>query len=58
MEAASMAKEQGTKLQKFLLQEDIIEDFLSDKRLLAQTMPANQELLFRSNAFLGPMGHG
>jgi hypothetical protein len=42
--------------QKHLLQEDLIEDCLRDQGLLAQT--ANQELLFRSDAFLGPIGHG
>jgi hypothetical protein len=44
--------------QKHLLQEDIIENFLSDQELLGQTMPANQELLFRRDVFLGSMGHG
>jgi hypothetical protein len=43
-------------LQKYLLQEDIIEDCLRDQGLLVQTMPASQELLFRRDAFLGPMG--
>ena len=43
--------------QKHLLQEDLIEDCLRDQGLLVQTMPANQELLFRRDAFLGPMGH-
>ena len=42
--------------QKHLLQEDLIEDCLRDQGLLVQTMPANQELLFRRDAFLGPMG--
>jgi hypothetical protein len=42
--------------QKHLLQEDIIEDCLRDQGLLVQTRPANQELLFRRDAFLGPMG--
>ena len=44
--------------QRHLLQEDLIEDCLRDQGLLVQTMPANQELLFRRDAFLGPMGHG
>ena len=44
--------------QKHLLQEDLIEDCLRDQGLLVQTMPANWELLFRRDAFLGPMGHG
>ena len=43
---------------KQLLQEDLIEDCLRDQGLLMQTMPANLELLFRGDAFLGPMGHG
>jgi hypothetical protein len=43
-------------LQKHLLQEDLIEDCLRDQGLLVQTMPANQELLFRRDAFLRPMG--
>jgi hypothetical protein len=42
--------------QRHLLQEDLIEDCLRDQGLLPQTMPANQELLFRRDAFLGPMG--
>ena len=42
--------------EKHLLQEDLIEDCLRDQGLLVQTMPANQELLFRRDAFLGPMG--
>ena len=42
-------------LQKHLLQEDLIEDCLREQGLLVQTMPANQELLFRRDAFLGPM---
>lgn len=32
-----------------------IEDCLRDQGLLVQTMAANQELLFRRDAFLGPM---
>jgi hypothetical protein len=43
-------------LQGHLLQEDLVEDCLRDQGLLVQTMPANQELLFRRDAFLGPMG--
>ena len=43
-------------LQKHLLQEDLTEDCLRDQGLLVQTMPANQELLFGSDAFMGPMG--
>lgn len=42
------------KLQSHLLQEDLIEDGLRDQgllMLLMQTVPANQELLFSSNAF-------
>jgi hypothetical protein len=42
--------------QKYLLQEDLIEDFLRDQELLVKTMSANQELLFRRDAFLEPMG--
>jgi hypothetical protein len=38
--------------QKYLLREDLIEDCLR----VVQTTPANQELLFRRDAFLGPMG--
>jgi hypothetical protein len=33
-----------------------MEDCLRDQGLRMQTMPANQELLFRRDAFLGPMG--
>jgi hypothetical protein len=40
------------------LQEDLIEDCRRDQGLLLQIMPANQELLFRRYAFLGPMGRG
>ena len=40
------------------MQEDQIEDCLREQGLLVQIMPANQELLFRRDAFLGPMGHG
>lgn len=43
--------------QKHLLQENLIEDCLRDQGLLMQTMPANQELLFRRDAFLEPMSH-
>ena len=43
--------------QKHLLQEDLIEDCSRDQGLLVQTVPANQELLFRRDAFLGPMEH-
>lgn len=45
-------------LQKHLLQEDLIENCLRDQGLLMQTMLANRELLFRRDAFLGPMGRG
>ena len=38
--------------QKHLLQENLIEDCLRVQGLLMQTMPANQELLFRRDAFL------
>ena len=39
------------------LQEDLIEDCLErEQGLLVQIMPANQELLFRIDTFLGPMG--
>ena len=48
----------ATQSQKHLLQEDLIEDCLREQGLLAQTMPANQELLFRRDAFLEPMGRG
>lgn len=41
---------------KQLLQKDLIEDCLRKQGLLVQTMLANQELLFRREAFLGPMG--
>jgi hypothetical protein len=43
-------------VQPHLLQEDLIEDCLREQGLLVQTMSANQELLFRRDAFLGPMG--
>jgi hypothetical protein len=43
-------------LQKHLLQEDLIEDCLRVQGLLVQTMPVSQELLFRRDVFLGPMG--
>ena len=39
-----------------LLQELLIEDCTRDQELLMQTMPANWKLLFRRDAFLGPMG--
>jgi hypothetical protein len=45
-------------LQKQLLEEDLIEDYLRDQGLLVQTMTTNQELLFRSDAFLAPMWCG
>ena len=45
-------------LKKHLMQEDLIEHCLRDQGLLVQRMPANWELLFRRDAFLGPMGHG
>jgi hypothetical protein len=39
------------------LQEDLIEDCLErEQGLLVQIMPANQELLFRTDTFLEPMG--
>ena len=41
--------------QKHLLLKDLIEDCLRDQGFLAQRMPANQEVLFRRAAFLGPM---
>jgi hypothetical protein len=44
-------------LKKHLLQLNLIEDCLRDQELLVQTMPANWKLLFRRDAFLGPMGH-
>jgi hypothetical protein len=46
----------GAHTQKHLLQEYLLEDSLREQGLLVQTMLANQELLFRSDAFLGPMG--
>lgn len=48
----------ATKQQRHLLQEDLTDDFLRDQELLMQTMPANRELLFRIDAFLGSMGYG
>ena len=39
-----------------ILLEGLIEDFLGDQGLFVQTMPANQEPLFRRDVFLGPMG--
>lgn len=41
-----------------ILLEGLIEDFLGDQGLFVQTMPANQEPLFRRDAFLGPVGCG
>lgn len=38
------------------LQVDLIEDCLREQGLLVQIMPANQELLFRIDTFLEPMG--
>ena len=37
--------------------EDLIEDCLKDQALLAQTIPANWELLFRRDAFMRPVGY-
>jgi hypothetical protein len=48
----------ATQPQKHHLQRDLIEDCLRDQGLLVQTMPANQEPLFRRDAFLGPVGCG
>jgi hypothetical protein len=45
----------ATRPQKHFLPEDLIEDCLRDQGLVVQTMPADQELLFRRDAFLGPM---
>jgi hypothetical protein len=47
--------QRAAELQKHLLQEDLIEDCLRDQGLLVQTMPANQELFFRTDVFLRPM---
>jgi hypothetical protein len=44
--------------QRHLLQEDLIENCLRVQGLLIHTEPTNQELLFRRDAFLGPMEHG
>jgi hypothetical protein len=44
--------------QRHLLWENLIEDCLRGQGLLMQTMPANQERLFRRDTFLGPMGFG
>ena len=44
--------------QYHLLQEDLIENYLRNQGLLMQTIPPNQELLFRKDAFLGQIGHG
>jgi hypothetical protein len=41
--------------QKHLLQEDLIRDCLRDLGSLVEIIPVNQELLFRRDAFLGPM---
>jgi hypothetical protein len=43
--------------QRHLLLKVVIEDCLRDQGLLAQTVPANWEMLFRRDAFLGPVGH-
>ena len=48
----------GAQLQRGHLQEDLIENHQRDQGLLMQIMPANRELLFRRDAFSGPMGHG
>lgn len=45
-------------MQKHLLLEDLIKDYLRDQGLLVLTMSANQILLFSKDAFLGPMGYG
>ena len=45
-------------LQRHLLQEDLIEDCLRDQESLTLTVPVKWELLFRIDAFLGPMGCG
>jgi hypothetical protein len=45
-------------IQKHLLQEELTEDCLRDQGMQLQTMPANRELLFRRDLFLGPMGKG
>ena len=39
-----------------LPQEDLNEDCLREQGWLVQVTPANQGLLFRRDAFLGPMG--
>lgn len=44
------------KLQKHLLQGDLIEDCLKDQGLMTQIMPGNQKLLFRKDSFSEPMG--
>jgi hypothetical protein len=44
----------ATQPQTYLLQENLIEDYLRDQGLLVQTMPTNQDLLFRKGASLGP----
>ena len=44
--------------QKHLPQEDLIEDSLREQGLLVQAMPANQELLFRRDVFMGLLGPG
>ena len=38
------------------LQEEVTVDHLREQGLLVQIMPANQELLFRIDTFLEPMG--
>jgi hypothetical protein len=48
--------QEAMRSQSHILQEDLIDNFLKDQGLLMQTMPANQELLFRRDAFLEPMG--
>jgi hypothetical protein len=49
---------QGPHSCKSILQEDLNENCLRHQGLLAQTMPANWELLFIRDVFLGPVGHG
>jgi hypothetical protein len=45
----------AVKPQKHFLQEDLIADYLREQGLLVQTTPDKWELLFRRDAFLGPM---
>jgi len=45
----------ASQLQKHLLQEDLTEDCFRDRGLRVRTMPPNQELVFRRDAFLGPI---